>query len=278
MPLDFRYHLASLTAVFAALLIGILFGVTITHAGRLSKRIQDLRTEFQRSQVLRVIDQRTDRFNQRTQPLLVRNRLTDRNVLLVQDAVVFPDDEVSPVRETLEASGAHVTAILSLKPALLQLTPTQMLSIARRLGEPALHPARVEYLLARLTKDVGRRDGRMLAALQQEHLVRVKGDITQPVSIVVLMGGMVGKQKDSVQRLDVPFLRGCQARQLRVAAVEAFEMPRSAIADYRKAIPLTVDNIDRVAGRTALVLALSGRHNGHFGYKDTADDVAPDFE
>lgn len=278
MPLDFRYHLASLTAVLLFLLIGILVGVSMTKAKDLSEQVKKLREEFNTSKALREIDQRTDQFNERTQPLLVRNRLLNRNVALVCNGFVFPEGKVQAVRDTLRQAGATITADITIKPALMQLESKQVKELLQQLGvTPGQQPA-VHDLSYRLGQDIGRGWTNIAALLQREKLIRVEGDTNIPISMIVYLGGTTVSMEDSLADIDLPFLRACTERELRVAATEPFEVTRSLVEDYQKVVPITIDNIDRAAGRIALVLALSSNRQGDFGYKSTADDVVPDTE
>ncbi len=52
----------------------------------------------------------------------------------------------------------------------------------------------------------------------------------------------------------------------------------SAAPSYKKAASVTIDNIDRVAGRVAMVWALANNQRGHFGFRDEANDVVPEPE
>lgn len=277
MPLDFRYHLASLTAVFGALLIGILAGIAMKEGPALSKQVTQLRAEFKRSEALRHVDERADRFTTRTQAPLVRDRLAGRNVALIIDAASFPPEKAEAVAQTLRQAGANLTVTLTLKPALLLLSTEQTASIYTELGaEPPAKPGPAE-LMTRLGGDLGRGWTTVATVLQNQKLLAVTGDPAQPVSAVVLLGGGPPKKAESpVQRVEVPFLRACAGRQLCLVACETFDAPVSAIPTYKTVADITIDNIDHAAGRVALVLALSGTPRGNYGYKKTADDVSPE--
>jgi len=276
MPLDFRYHLASLTAVFVALIIGILLGVAMTDAPELGMQIQDLSKEFHESQALQDVDANNNRFNERTLPLLVRNRMFGRNVVLVQNGVTFQNEKMIAVREALTQAGATITAEVTLKPALLQVTPEQVMRVYMRIKRtPPARPVAAN-LMRLLASDLGSDLSHVVPALQKEKLISVRGDTTLPISTVVLLGGGEAASGLTVKTIDMPFLQACDERDLRLAAVEPYDSKFTAISLYRKATPITVDNIDRAAGRIALIFALSENQAGDYGYKKTANDVLPD--
>ncbi|MHB9026240.1 MAG: copper transporter [Armatimonadota bacterium] len=281
MPLDFRYHLASLAAVFSALLIGILIGVAMKEGPGLSNQVESLRKEFQEAQKLQKIDIKNSQFDMSAQELLVRNRLWGRNVLLVQDSNVFPSEQVAEVRQVLQQAGATVTAELVLKPTLRQLAPKQLATVYRQAGRAMPDSPGVEDLMRGLAEDLSRGSSTVLRALRNEKLIQVRGKPDMLFSTVILLGGASNTQHDSLTRIDLPFISACVALGLRVVAAEKFnqEIPEmSAVASYKKKATITIDNIDRVAGRVALVWALANNQHGHFGYREEADRVAPDAE
>jgi hypothetical protein len=278
MPLDFRYHLASLTAVFAALLLGILVGVAMKEGTAFQSQVQQLRKEFRRSEALRDLDARVDHYNQRTQPLLLHARMVGRNVALITQGVAFPAEDVGPVRDALKEAGAAVVVEITLKPALTRSTPEQLAVLYRRLGRAIPNQPAADALLAALAAELGAPETPTADLLVAEQLISLSGDIHQPISSVVLLGGMSKDAMEALAHVDLPLLRGCVARKLRVAAVERLAAPFSAIFAYRKAAPITVDNVDRAVGRIALVHALAADQHGNYGYKPTADDVSPEIQ
>ncbi len=285
MPLDFRYHLASLTAVFGALLIGILLGVAMTEPHNLSKQVNKLsadfkqsRAEYQQIQAQRDLDQRIDQFNERTQALIIRNRLANRNVALVINAFVFPEDQVDGVRQALEQAGATITTQITLKGGLLQEAPDQVQGIYQQLQLSSESRMNISDLIYRLGQNLGQGGTDLADILQQDQLIHIDGNLTTPVSSVIYLGGSTDSPLDSLNTIDLPFLRACAKSDVLIAAAEPLDAPQSVVTDYQKVVGITVDNIDHAAGRIALILALSGNRRGHFGYKPNADDVAPDAE
>lgn len=280
MPLDFRYHLASLTAVFVALIIGILLGAAMTDAPTLKTQMDSLEKDYKQSRGLEKINQKLDKFNTRTLSLLVHNRLSGRNVILVQDAATFPDNLVDDVRSALEQAGATITAQVVLKPTLLLATPEQIARVFDRSKVSADDRKDTpDSLMRALGTDLGNGYYGMAPALDKEKLISATGDLEVSVSMVVLLSGGVDSAGMPARIMDLPLLQVCAERGLRVAAAETQTVPESdsAIPIYRKGnIPITVDNIDHAAGRIALVLALAENQRGNFGYKSTASDVVPD--
>src|SRR5439155_1575388 len=141
---DFRYHIASLAAVFLALVLGILIGVAISGRGfvdkaerkQLNARIADLRrsrdTEKARADALQARQQASDEFVTQAYPLLMKDRLRGKKVaLLVLGA--SGGDIGAAVDDTLADSGATQLRYRALK------VPVDVVSIRRALASrPAL--------------------------------------------------------------------------------------------------------------------------------------------
>lgn len=277
MPLDFRYHLASLAAVFCALVIGILLGVALKEGPALSKQVTELRKEFQSSEYLRNIDHQTDQFNARTEKLLVRSRLSGRNVALVMNPLPHDSEKTNALRQTLRDSGAQITCEITCQPGLRQLTAAQMTELYQQLGVSAPEQLSSDDFANRLGQDLGAGPTKLFSLLEDRQLIKVEGDPTERVSVIIFMGGATAKD-DSLVETDLPFLQGSASRGITVIATEPFETERSVMREYQRIAPITIDNIDHAAGRIALVLAIAKNQRGNFGYKQTADDVAPTIE
>ncbi len=138
--IDFRYHLVSMIAVFLALAVGLIVGVTalsgpaesVLHAelnrvsrnnSILAKGEQDLRNEVSADQALA----------QSAAPLLLDHRLTGQNVVLVE--APNPDGTVtSGITAALQKAGATVTGEVQLDPQFMNtnaVTESELTSAAR---------------------------------------------------------------------------------------------------------------------------------------------------
>src|SRR5216117_382765 len=92
---DFRYHIASLAAVFLALVLGILIGVAISGRGfvdkaerkQLNNRIAALRqsrdAEKARADQLQARRQISDQFVSQAYPLLMKDRLRGKKIVVL---------------------------------------------------------------------------------------------------------------------------------------------------------------------------------------------------
>src|SRR3954469_9353909 len=123
---DLRYHVASLAAVFLALVIGILVGVGISDRGLvdsanrslLKRRVAHLQSQLDAASKNSALSQREQRAAQvymsETYPSLVRNRLRGKRM-----AVLFAGSVDGGVRSAIEStltdSGATDVRLRALK-------------------------------------------------------------------------------------------------------------------------------------------------------------------
>ena len=132
MIIDIKYHIASLTAVFLALGIGILIGTSMIGSDTITKQqknmIDGIEKEFtilreENKQNTDALLQAQDvmlnqqQFNQAVMPLLVRNKLQGRKIALVDVNYNRDHDGLANV---LRSSGADVQSITAVNLAVLK--------------------------------------------------------------------------------------------------------------------------------------------------------------
>jgi len=284
---DFRYHVASLAAVFLALVIGILVGVGIADTGLVDKtsthlleqRVTELRTQLDRAAKRSELSAREQTAAQsyinETYPVLVRNRLRGHRI-----AVVFVgrvDGGLrSAIDSALSASGATPVRLRALK------MPVDDKKLDTKL---AAQPANQEYVgrskLERLGKALGEEvvtggDTPLWNTLNDSLVEERAGGAKQPVDGVVI-ARTVPPQRDGTSRFLFGLYEGLGSPGLPAVGVEASDAASSAVAVYKSAGLSSVDDVDTPAGRLALVLLLAGSPNGQYGFKRSADDALPAF-
>jgi hypothetical protein len=277
----FRYHAISLIAVFLALGIGVLLGVTVGEKGVVSDASKDLEQSLRgdlRNSRDRVSDLRAelgirDQFEQRSYPGLVADLLPGFRVGIVAMGDL-PGNYDGLIRDAVEPAGAEIASI-SVIPAPLSLD-----RLAKRLK-------RTSYAKLDRDRDVlfkfGQRVGKQLA--NGGGLVdRVKGDLFSSsrgeyrgldgIVWVRDRDKLSGDDKQNQDRFEAGILAGMRASDAEIVGVETSDADPSQIPFMtRHGLP-TVDDLDLVAGRTALVYVLLGA-DGQFGVKDTADKLLP---
>jgi hypothetical protein len=279
---DLRYHVASLAAVFLALIIGILVGVGVsdpvenTRRGLLERRVAELEGQLDQraasSATLARERAAAQRFINETYPALVRNRLKGKQV-----AVLFVGSAKGAVRgavkDALADAGAEQLRMRAIK---VPIDPKQV--------NAALKAAPVAGSFAgpdRMDK-VGRALGQELVfggetpvwdALPDIVEERIGGG-TKPADGVVVVR-TVQPQRAATSRFLLGLYSGLTSSPAPAVGVETTDADHSATEVFREAGLSTVDDVDTRVGRFALVLLLAGAPSGQYGVKGSAEDPLP---
>ena len=273
---DFRYHALSLVAVFLALGIGIVLGVTIGDS-LVSEADRSLRRTLRGD----VLDAREDERQAREQvaqrdaliadafPLIARNRLRGDRVAIVVSGEL-PGEVESDIRDAVEEAGGEVSSVTELgaPPDLEQLSG----ELGRRFEGAADDADVAERLGRRLGRSVvaGGRITRRLSDALPDHF---DGDY-RPIDSVVVWRTPPSEPSDAAERFEISLLEEMAERNVPLVGVERSDTDPSQIGFYSDHGLSSVDSVDLVGGRAALVLALDGAE-GRFGFKDSAEGPLP---
>ncbi len=281
-----RYHAASLAAVFLALAVGILIGVGFGSdlvsgtADDLEKSLaEDI--ERYRAQVDELEAQLANErdFGAALTPAVVEDRLRGREIGVV-GLGELDEDLADDIRGAIEPSGAELREIAVVRepPDVGAATAAvrrgsgrtetreEELERASGLAGRALvrGGARFEELRAalfsRYSGQPGDLDGVVIARSQPTEL----GDREAEETAQVEDGIIAGIQSALPGRLSVI-----------VVGAERTTTDPSSIDFFSDRGAASVDNVDELSGKVALVYALGGA-KGEFGVKETADALLPD--
>ena len=287
---DLRYHVASLAAVFLALVIGILVGVGISDSGyvdkgyrglleqRIAKLQGDLGDARRQADDLSAQQRATQAFVTDTYPELMANRLRGKSV-----ALVFLGPADAHVRASLEQMLADAGASGWVRVRALKL-PLDVQQIDDTLaGDPALARyvggARLPELGKGLAEELAKGGRAPLWTTLAEQIVAERtGSEKRPADGVIVVR-TAGKQYDGTSSFLSGFYTGLIAAPVPVVGVETTNANESAVASFQRNGISSVDDVDQQIGRFALTLLLDGAKAGHYGVKASArDGVLPPLE
>ncbi len=280
---DLRYHVASLAAVFLALIIGIVVGVGISGKGFVSDserkvlnlQISDLKSRLdsanRRGSELARAQRAAQTFVADAYPALMDGRMTGRRV-----AVVFVGHEDSRVRSLVEQALDAAGGDPPLRTRALKLPidlPTLRHALAKR-------PALAALATRRQIGDLGRRLGKGLVVggdnvlwqLLSPQLIEERSGNDKPPVDSVVVARSVAPQAGPTARFLAGFYAGLASAGVPAVGVERTNASTSAVRTFAKQELSTVDDLDTEAGRLALVLLLGGGTPGQYGVKQTAGD------
>jgi len=277
---DFRYHVASLIAVFIALVIGILVGIGLSGRGfvsdaerrNLQDRIDELTSDRDaaRAQLAEATRRQdaTARYAEDTYPALVRGRLKDRRIAIVYVGSV--DRTVQgAVADAIARAGGRVLRVRALRVP-LDLKALQK-AVARR---AALHDYAGRDRLRELGRDVGSElaSGGTTPLLDTlaDTLLEERQGAGKPAADAVVVRRSVPPQQGPTHEFLMGLYAGLADAGMPAVGVEPSNQARSTVPAFARAGLSTVDGVETPAGRLALVLELGGAPPGHYGVLATA--------
>ena len=282
---DLRYHVASLAAVFVALLIGILVGVAMSgkvddaEKRSLETEISLLNAELDsaresRSSVTR--EQNAIRaFVKNAYPSLIDERLRGKRIAILfvgtVDAGVRQD-----IERTLDDSGAtNPVRMQALKiPLDAEAVESRLNGDLRQYRAAGLDE--LGRALARELVDGGDTPG--WNALTSLLVVEKAGSFRRSADGVVV-ARTVEPQKDETAEFLSGLYAGLADTDVPTIGVETSDVGLSAVEAWSEAGLSTIDDIDAPAGRLALALLLAGGPTGNYGVKESAGDgIVPPVE
>jgi hypothetical protein len=278
---DFRYHALSLVAVFVALAVGILLGVAIGDAGLVSSAERNIRESLRgdvRKARADAADARADvaahdRFERDAYPALVAGRLNGMRIGIV-GLGGLPDVTVERVKTAVRDTGGRVASVSVIRE------PLDQAGIARRAGTTRYAALGTDSTLAGpLGERLGLQyvlGGKLLDRVRPALLSSFSGTFKGLDAVVLVRSGShpSGEGGVAAGAFERGLVKGMAGANISVVGVESTSTDPSQISWYKDRDIASVDNVDQIAGRAALVFALAGE-KGAFGVKGTADELLP---
>ena len=284
---DYRYHALSLAAVLFALALGVLIGVAIGDSNLVSSAkngiVHNLNSEVgeARTQAEHLQDRLTseEAFAKNLYPLAVHELLNGRSIGLV--FLGEPSDQVnSLVRAAVTQGNGTLATVVAVR------LPLNLPAIDREAA--GTHYSALQSS-PQLLESFGRLVGRQLVSggqlVSRELLSRARGplfsafdgQLTRLEGVVVERAqpaGMSPEESEAAALFEKGMVSGIAAAGVPIVGVELSKTEPSQVPWYKEHKLSSVDDLDALAGQTALVYALAG-DRGTFGAKPTADSLLP---
>ncbi|MFN8222480.1 MAG: copper transporter [Gaiellales bacterium] len=278
---DFRYHVASLAAVFIALVLGILAGIGLSGRGFvndaersvLQGQIDDLRVQRDSAvEALAIADRRgaaLDDFAETVYSTLARGRLRDKRVAVLFAGSIDQGISTAITRAVRDAGGS-ITRVRAIE------VPLDQAGIAAALSAPA----RRDYVTRGRWEALGRALGGEFVAGGQtplwdalaEAMVKEQTGPGKPTVDAVVIARPARPQQGVSRDFLGGLYQGLASGDQTVVGVESAVAVTSAIPAFRRGGLSTVDSVESAAGRLATILLLAGGRPGSYGVEDTAAD------
>jgi hypothetical protein len=302
--INFRYHIVSLMAVFLALSVGIVLGVTlrgpvdeglVQQAAQDRKQVTDLRTELDRRSSL---EDYRDAYALRAGKQLTQGMLANTTVAII----VMPDAPaavVSALTTAVSAAGGVLTHTLKISQDVFDPTKAAALTKAIEPFSAAFQPTGTMSTATRFGLVVGRASfGKQISerdtvaaditkALTSAGLVSVQGKATQQAELAIVVTAQATDPRATPDLLNAHIQMDIALKQralgVVVAGPNSDDIDGTDVLTARTdadAVDLlsTVDVADLPSGVTTTVMAgkeqaLGGQ--GHYGALTKADAPLP---
>jgi hypothetical protein len=275
---DLRYHVASLAAVFLALIIGILVGVGIASQTTVSERdriilereIADLQRQLEgaseEADLLRRQQVASATYIERSYPVVMDGRLRGVRVSLLFIGRADPGLQEAVSQTLADASAPGLVRMRALK------LPVET--------EAVTGPVEAEDGATVALDEIGRRLGRELVqggetpswdALAEVIVEGSLGSFVDEADAVVV-AHTARIDEAPTARFVSGIYQGLVGSGVPAVGIERTNDLPSRITVYRASGLSTVDSVDTQVGRVALAEVLRGGPEGQYGLKSTAED------
>lgn len=282
--LTWRYHLLSLAAVFLALGLGVLVGISLSDNGAVTtgqdRLVEDIQQDVDGLRTQNSALERDKAVNLRFQddsfPFVVGGHLQGKRVALVVSNKAG-DDVQRKISSAIHAAGAQVMSTTVLNARMDPVAVAAKLKADLK-TEPqwasADEKSTPALLGTDLAREIGRGGAKALPLLQGIAVDSMAGNYELPVEWVVLVTRADDEQSPAYSELEKYFLLDLKELGVMPAGCEPEDAPRSEIPLFLSVDVSSVDNIDTRIGQVSLVFVLGGE-KGAFGVKPTADMLIP---
>jgi hypothetical protein len=280
---DLRYHVASLAAVFLALIIGILVGVGIASQTsveeserrvleeRISNLQRDLEEETGEIDLLRRQQEAGTTYTDASYPVVMNGRLRTVRVALLFIGPVEPGLQDAVTRTLADASGPALARRRALE---LPVDPQAVMN--------AIPPEADDLTF----EEIGRRLGREFVAGGEtplwdalEEVIVEEGQGASELEIDAIVVAHTARLDHApTARLVSGLYAGIASSGVPAVGVERAEARPTRIGVYVAAGLSSVDSVDTPLGRVALAVLLAGGQEGQYGLKSTANAAVPPIE
>lgn len=275
-----RYYVISLVAVFLALGIGILLGTTLVERGLVSEQkaeIHSLRKTFdqikEKNKTLNDDLSYYKQYASQSDGYLTPGTLTGSSFAVLTEQGT---NGTVPARciDAVTGAGGTVAVTVTLAGPKSYASPDFLVRLAAYYQIPADDQA----LKARVYADVAGQlatasNPALLTDLQGLGACTISGSLQAPVVGAVLYTG--DKEDPAVfDKNEVPLAQACEAANLPTVAVGGTLTDDAILVKYKGVGLATVDHVEDVPGKVALVMSLAGRP-GNYGRGKAANSVLP---
>lgn len=288
MVTNLKYYVLTVVSIFLALAIGIYIGFMFDAqdillsqkediVAQLEERFNYLKEENEKikSDITDISEEnkRLYEFNRTIYGEIIKDRLNGVKISIIETN----DDYIyTGIKQTLEASGAEVTSITTIKDNLLS-DKDAIEAVYKKIN----NVEDIEGDVVKLTVDqimqaiISGENSDIVQSLNDEGIIDASGSYIQPSDYIIIAGGSKNKVEDKINLIDNRIIDLSKKTNVPIIGIEKQNVKFSYIEKYKDNRISTVDNVDTIIGKVALILAMDGRP-GNYGVKPSAESLVPD--
>jgi hypothetical protein len=281
---DLRYHVASLAAVFFALVIGILVGVALASHGLGHAERQQLEHDLHAAQSdntslqSRLREYRKDSaFVDNAYGAVMQNRLGGLRIGVLFIGKV-DDTTRNAVNQTITDAGATLLRLRAISMPVDASTIEKTLGNRKQLASFTSGADRFHRIGTELADEfMAGRDTPLWDALESQLVEERSGSSRRPADAVVVVHTAPQQTRLASAQLVSGLLSELGDRPTPVIGVERDKTEPSAVPTFSRFGLSTVDDVDLPIGRVALAVLLSspGTSTAHYGLRDGETVLPP---
>lgn len=283
---SFKFYIISIVAIFAALGIGILIGFTMNTqkfvieqkeniSEMIETQLESLLEENQRlknnEKVLEDEIEVRDRYIELTYNHIIKNKLNGLNIAIIE---TNNDYVTSGIGRDLELAGAKVVNVTTINKDIVNKD-----YIDSFLNRFNIHNSRnpVEEIVSLITESIIRgNENYLLSELEKEGFIELLGKYDENIDYIIICGGSKEDPANRINQVDKIIVEVAENYNIPIIGVEKLNVDFSYIPKYQTLGISTVDNVDTIMGKVAMILVMQGI-SGNYGVKNTAIDVIPHY-
>lgn len=289
MIINLKYYVITIVAIFLAIGIGIFIGIMLDGQELIVEQQQQLVSQLeskfgdfkvkqdeqqQRIDFLNAEREKNLKFMDIAYPEMIKNKLRNLDVIIVETS---EDYSYSGITEAFEGAGVHSATNILINDSFMLTDDAIAKEVATALQLKGTTKDEIQKQLVRSFSNAltNGKNLQLLQYLKDHKMIEYSGSITFPVDHIIIAGGRFTEPKDVLSKIEIPMINLIKNSNIPVMAVEKLNVAHSSIPDYRKLRISTVDNVDTIIGKAAMLMVVSGQE-GHFGEKETAEQLIPE--
>lgn len=276
-------------------------------ASQLEERLDDLKSENEiiKTEISTVSDEnaRLHEFNRMVYEEIIRDKLNGLRIAIIETN----DDYIyTSLKQTLEISGAEISSIVTIKDNLLsseedleiiykninvdediddnvlELTIEQIMGavisgesneMIQRLNNEGMIFVSEGLNSTEIIKESNNQDN--VENIDNDDIVEASNDNLDAIDYIIITGGSKNEISDRFHILDEEIISVAKKANVPIIGVEKQSVKYSYIEKYKDNRISTVDNVDTIIGKVALILAMDGRP-GNYGVKPSSESLVPE--